>query len=188
MQRKRGEDAAEPGENAARTRRSPARTQRSPVKTQCRHGHFSVWSHLNLFLESKNLIVWATTEDLGRNRTKLLLSFAARLAKKAEVRAMFWVGSDERGHVEHLDRRSREHPTTTHDRGRRQSLAFFCESENDKNMVSELGSWVDMVIKVVRNLVRVRTSENSIGICILQSLFAPPIISLTILLDGTIYD
>ncbi|ESW04721.1 hypothetical protein PHAVU_011G119800 [Phaseolus vulgaris] len=56
--------------------------------------------------------VWATAEDLGRNRARMLslyrhilrslnspalpLSLAARLAKKAEVRAMFWVGSDER--------------------------------------------------------------------------------------------
>nr|KYP44540.1 hypothetical protein KK1_033940 [Cajanus cajan] len=59
--------------------------------------------------------VWATAEDLGRNRARVLslyrqillvnlisssrelpLSFAARLAKKAEVRAIFWVGSDER--------------------------------------------------------------------------------------------
>ncbi|KAL3017360.1 hypothetical protein AAZX31_06G272800 [Glycine max] len=39
--------------------------------------------------------IWATVEDLGRNRAQLRLGFAARLAKKAEVRAMFWVGSDE---------------------------------------------------------------------------------------------
>jgi len=55
--------------------------------------------------------IWATAEDLCRNRARVLslyrqilrslncpslqLSFAARLAKKAEVRAMFWVGSDE---------------------------------------------------------------------------------------------
>ncbi|KAL2331502.1 hypothetical protein Fmac_019083 [Flemingia macrophylla] len=30
------------------------------------------------------------------------LSFTTRLAKKVEVRAMFWVGSNERRHVEHL--------------------------------------------------------------------------------------
>ncbi|KAL5130846.1 hypothetical protein HKD37_12G033839 [Glycine soja] len=56
--------------------------------------------------------IWATAEDLGRNRARVLslyrqilrglnspelrLGFAARLAKKAEARAMFWVGSDER--------------------------------------------------------------------------------------------
>jgi len=57
-------------------------------------------------------LIWATAEDLHRNRGRVLslyrhilrslnspslpLTFAARLAKKAEVRAMFWVGSDER--------------------------------------------------------------------------------------------
>ncbi|XP_014493024.1 uncharacterized protein LOC106755390 [Vigna radiata var. radiata] len=57
-------------------------------------------------------LIWATAEDLSHNRARVLslyrqilrslnspalpLSFAARLAKKAEVRAMFWVGSDER--------------------------------------------------------------------------------------------
>ncbi|KAK7272167.1 hypothetical protein RJT34_28600 [Clitoria ternatea] len=56
-------------------------------------------------------LIWATTEDLSRNRGRVLslyreilrrlnspelpLSFALRLAKKAEVRAMFWVGSEE---------------------------------------------------------------------------------------------
>ncbi|KAK7405277.1 hypothetical protein VNO78_06481 [Psophocarpus tetragonolobus] len=56
--------------------------------------------------------IWATVEDLGHNRAHVLslyrqilrslnspelqLSLGARLAKKAEVRAMFWVGSDER--------------------------------------------------------------------------------------------
>ncbi|KAG5047443.1 hypothetical protein AAZX31_06G272500 [Glycine max] len=56
--------------------------------------------------------IWATAEDLGRNRARVLslyrqilqglnspelrLGFSARLAKKAELRAMFWVGSDER--------------------------------------------------------------------------------------------
>ncbi|KAG4390404.1 hypothetical protein GLYMA_06G291500v4 [Glycine max] len=56
--------------------------------------------------------IWSTAEDLGRNRARVLslyrqilrglnspelrLGFAARLAKKAEARAMFWVGSDER--------------------------------------------------------------------------------------------
>ncbi|KAK7243985.1 hypothetical protein RIF29_38800 [Crotalaria pallida] len=57
-------------------------------------------------------VIWATAEDLANNRGKVLslyrqilrslnspelpLSFAARLTKKAEVRGMFWVGSDER--------------------------------------------------------------------------------------------
>ncbi|QHO37621.1 hypothetical protein HN51_004057 [Arachis hypogaea] len=57
-------------------------------------------------------LIWATAEDLAKNRGRVLslyrqilrslnspklpLTFAARLAKKAEVRAMFWVGSDER--------------------------------------------------------------------------------------------
>ncbi|KAL5147874.1 hypothetical protein HKD37_06G017459 [Glycine soja] len=56
--------------------------------------------------------IWSTAEDLGRNRARVLslyrqilrglnspefrLGFEARLAKKAEARAMFWVGSDER--------------------------------------------------------------------------------------------
>ncbi|KAJ1389771.1 hypothetical protein SESBI_38027 [Sesbania bispinosa] len=57
-------------------------------------------------------LIWATAEDLRNNRGRVLslyrqilrslnspdlpLTFAARLAKKAEVRAMFWVGSEER--------------------------------------------------------------------------------------------
>ena len=57
-------------------------------------------------------VIWATAEDLAKNRGRVLslyrqilrslnspklpLTFAARLAKKAEVRAMFWVGSEER--------------------------------------------------------------------------------------------
>ncbi|MED6145775.1 hypothetical protein PIB30_028385 [Stylosanthes scabra] len=57
-------------------------------------------------------LIWATAEDLAKNRGRVLLlyrqilrslnspklplSFPARLARKAEVRAMFWVGSDER--------------------------------------------------------------------------------------------
>ncbi|CAI8589545.1 unnamed protein product [Vicia faba] len=57
-------------------------------------------------------LIWATAEDLNRNRGRVLslyrqtlrslnspslpLNFASRLAMKAKVRAMFWVGSDER--------------------------------------------------------------------------------------------
>lgn len=57
-------------------------------------------------------VIWATAEDLRSNRGRVLslyrqilrslnspslpLSFAARQAKKAEVRTIFWVGSDER--------------------------------------------------------------------------------------------
>ncbi|KAJ1397530.1 hypothetical protein SESBI_31778 [Sesbania bispinosa] len=57
-------------------------------------------------------LIWATAEDLRNNRGRVLslyrqilrslnspdlpLTFASRLAKKAEVRAMFWVGSEER--------------------------------------------------------------------------------------------
>ncbi|XP_004505566.1 uncharacterized protein [Cicer arietinum] len=57
-------------------------------------------------------LIWATAEDLCNNRGRVLslyrqilrslnspslpLNFAARQAKKAKVRAMFWVGSDER--------------------------------------------------------------------------------------------
>ena len=57
-------------------------------------------------------VIWATAEDLAKNRGRVLslyhqilrnlnspklpLTFAARLAKKAEARAMFWVGSEER--------------------------------------------------------------------------------------------
>ncbi|URD87316.1 Inositol-tetrakisphosphate 1-kinase [Musa troglodytarum] len=57
-------------------------------------------------------LVWATTEDLARNRAKvlslyrqilrslnspeLLLTHAARLAKKAEVRSIFLFGAEER--------------------------------------------------------------------------------------------
>lgn len=57
-------------------------------------------------------LIWATTEDLMRNRGRVLslyrqilrslnspdlpLPFAARLAKKAEVRAIFLLGSEER--------------------------------------------------------------------------------------------
>lgn len=56
--------------------------------------------------------IWATAEDLARNRGRVLslyrqilrglnspnlaLTFAARLAKKAEVRAIFMLGSEER--------------------------------------------------------------------------------------------
>ncbi|CAJ2642277.1 hypothetical protein L195_g019962 [Trifolium pratense] len=57
-------------------------------------------------------LIWATAEDLQRNRGRVLslyrqilrslnspslpLTFAARIAKKTKVRSMFWVGSDER--------------------------------------------------------------------------------------------
>ncbi|KAK9676100.1 hypothetical protein RND81_11G053900 [Saponaria officinalis] len=57
-------------------------------------------------------LVWATTEDLMRNKGRVLslyrqllrslnspdlpLTFAARMAKKAEVRAIFMLGSEER--------------------------------------------------------------------------------------------
>ncbi|KAE8651760.1 hypothetical protein Csa_006466 [Cucumis sativus] len=57
-------------------------------------------------------IIWATAEDLARNRGRVIslyrqilrslnspnlpLSFAARLAKKAEVRAIFMLASEER--------------------------------------------------------------------------------------------
>lgn len=57
-------------------------------------------------------IVWATAEDLARNRGRVIslyrqilrslnspnlpLSFAARLAKKAEVRGIFLLASEER--------------------------------------------------------------------------------------------
>ncbi|KAL9270917.1 hypothetical protein AKJ16_DCAP22642 [Drosera capensis] len=57
-------------------------------------------------------LIWATTEDLVRNRSRILslyrqvlrslnspklpMSWAARMAKKAEVRAMFMLGSEER--------------------------------------------------------------------------------------------
>ncbi|XP_059312044.1 uncharacterized protein LOC132063506 isoform X1 [Lycium ferocissimum] len=56
-------------------------------------------------------LIWATAEDLAKNRGRVLslyrqilrslnspslpLSFAARLQKKAEVRAMFMLGSEE---------------------------------------------------------------------------------------------
>ena len=59
-----------------------------------------------------NGLIWATAEDLARNRgrvlslyrqilrslnsPKLLLSLAARMAKKAEVRAIFLLRSEER--------------------------------------------------------------------------------------------
>ncbi|XP_023006469.1 uncharacterized protein LOC111499185 [Cucurbita maxima] len=57
-------------------------------------------------------IIWATAEDLARNRGRVIslyrqilrslnspnlpLSFAARLAKKAEVRGIFLLASEER--------------------------------------------------------------------------------------------
>ncbi|KAI5647628.1 hypothetical protein M9H77_33633 [Catharanthus roseus] len=57
-------------------------------------------------------IIWATAEDLARNRGKVILLYrqilralnspalplnlAARLSKKAEVRAIFMLGSEER--------------------------------------------------------------------------------------------
>ncbi|XP_057530801.1 uncharacterized protein LOC130809163 isoform X2 [Amaranthus tricolor] len=57
-------------------------------------------------------LIWATTEDLMRNRARVLslyrqilrslnspelpLNFAARMSKKAEVRAIFMLGSEER--------------------------------------------------------------------------------------------
>uniref|UniRef100_A0A803L7I1 LYR motif containing domain-containing protein n=1 Tax=Chenopodium quinoa TaxID=63459 RepID=A0A803L7I1_CHEQI len=57
-------------------------------------------------------LIWATTEDLMRNKGRVLslyrqilrslnspdlpLPFAARMAKKAEVRAIFMLGSEER--------------------------------------------------------------------------------------------
>ncbi|XVF30486.1 hypothetical protein REPUB_Repub16aG0062100 [Reevesia pubescens] len=57
-------------------------------------------------------LIWATAEDLARNRGKVIslyrqilrslnspkleLSLAARLAKKAEARAIFMLGSEER--------------------------------------------------------------------------------------------
>ncbi|XP_028759343.1 uncharacterized protein LOC114718244 [Neltuma alba] len=57
-------------------------------------------------------LIWATAEDLARNRGKVLslyrqilrslnspklpLNLAARMAKKAEVRAIFLLGSEER--------------------------------------------------------------------------------------------
>lgn len=57
-------------------------------------------------------LIWATADDLARNRGRVLslyrqllrslnspklpLSFAARLSKKAEVRAIFFVASEER--------------------------------------------------------------------------------------------
>ncbi|PIA60347.1 hypothetical protein AQUCO_00300091v1 [Aquilegia coerulea] len=57
-------------------------------------------------------LIWATTEDLGRNRQRVLslyrqilrslnspklpLNLGARLAKQAEVRTIFMLGSDER--------------------------------------------------------------------------------------------
>ncbi|OMP06030.1 Complex 1 LYR protein [Corchorus capsularis] len=57
-------------------------------------------------------LIWATAEDLARNRARVLslyrqilrslnspkleLSLATRLAKKAEARAIFMVGSEER--------------------------------------------------------------------------------------------
>ncbi|KMT08360.1 hypothetical protein BVRB_6g140420 [Beta vulgaris subsp. vulgaris] len=57
-------------------------------------------------------LIWATTEDLMRNKGQVLslyrqllrslnspdlpLSFAARMAKKAEVRAIFLLASEER--------------------------------------------------------------------------------------------
>lgn len=57
-------------------------------------------------------LVWATAEDLARNRGRVLslyrqllrslsspilpMTLAARLAKKAEVRAIFMLGSEER--------------------------------------------------------------------------------------------
>ncbi|RZC66028.1 hypothetical protein C5167_026843 [Papaver somniferum] len=56
-------------------------------------------------------LIWATAEDLARNRgrvlslycqilrslnsTKLPMNFAARLAKKAEARAIFMLGAEE---------------------------------------------------------------------------------------------
>lgn len=56
-------------------------------------------------------LIWATTEDLMRNRGRILslyrqilrslnspdlpLTFGARMAKKAEVRAIFMLGSEE---------------------------------------------------------------------------------------------
>ncbi|KAH0448996.1 hypothetical protein IEQ34_022796 [Dendrobium chrysotoxum] len=59
-----------------------------------------------------NGLIWATAEDLARNRGKVLslyrqilrsvnspdlpLSYAARLSKKAEVRTIFIFGSEER--------------------------------------------------------------------------------------------
>ncbi|CAI9757863.1 unnamed protein product [Fraxinus pennsylvanica] len=63
-------------------------------------------------LEMAKGLVWATAEDLARNRGRVLslyrqilrglnspdipLNLAARLAKKAEVRAIFLLGSEER--------------------------------------------------------------------------------------------
>lgn len=57
-------------------------------------------------------LIWATAEDLARNRGRVLslyrqilrslnspslpLNLAARLAKKAEVRVLFMLGADER--------------------------------------------------------------------------------------------
>ncbi|KAL3830112.1 hypothetical protein ACJIZ3_018914 [Penstemon smallii] len=57
-------------------------------------------------------LIWATAEDMARNRGRVLslyrqllrslnspdlpLNLAARLAKKAEVRAIFMLGSEER--------------------------------------------------------------------------------------------
>ncbi|XP_058085689.1 uncharacterized protein LOC131233104 [Magnolia sinica] len=57
-------------------------------------------------------LIWATAEDMARNRGRVLslyrqllrslnspelpLNLAARLAKKAEVRTIFMLGSDER--------------------------------------------------------------------------------------------
>lgn len=63
-------------------------------------------------LEMAKGLLWATAEDLGRNRGRVLslyrqilrslnspslpLNLAARLSKKAEVRAIFMVASEER--------------------------------------------------------------------------------------------
>ncbi|WRX29448.1 hypothetical protein QQP08_021935 [Theobroma cacao] len=69
---------------------------------------FIVWSRSS---EMAKGLIWATAEDLARNRGKVVslyrqilrslnspileLSLAARLAKKAEARAIFMLGSEE---------------------------------------------------------------------------------------------
>ncbi|KAF5951280.1 hypothetical protein HYC85_009224 [Camellia sinensis] len=83
------------------------------IKNELHNNHVNFLSMVNCFSNKMaNGLIWATTVDLARNSERILslyrqllqrlnspdlpLNLAARLAKKAEVRAIFMQASEER--------------------------------------------------------------------------------------------
>ncbi|KAL4627663.1 hypothetical protein ACB092_05G181100 [Castanea dentata] len=94
------------------TNASSPLTNRAPPRRWSRHSVvLSRRPHTQILREMAKGLIWATAEDLARNRGRVLslyrqilrsinspklpLTFAARLAKKAEVRAIFLLASEE---------------------------------------------------------------------------------------------